>query len=134
MEEKKLRFCIKNTLKALSISLVLSSQVLAESYVFVSFSMPEALLKSTFKEAYKLNVPVIFKGLYHNDLKETMHKIYELDEQDTQILIDPRLFAKYAIRVAPALVSSKGSCVDVLYGNLSLSAGLKILEEQGECR
>jgi conjugal transfer pilus assembly protein TrbC len=134
MEEKKLRICIKNTLTALSIGLLLSSKVLAQSYVFVSFSMPDSLLRATFNEAYKLNIPVIFKGLYHNDLRETMHKIYEVLEQDTEVLIDPRLFSQYGIKVAPALVNSQGSCFDVIYGNLKLESGLKILKTQGECR
>ncbi len=134
MEAQELRIFMRNIFKALSISLLLSSKVLAQSYVFVSFSMPDSLLRATFNEAYELNIPVIFKGLYHNDLKQTMHKIYELDEQDTEVLIDPRLFSKYSIRVVPALVRDLGGCVDVLYGNLALSAGLKILEAQGECR
>lgn len=106
-----------------------------KSYVFISFSMPEPLLIEILKEADLLKIPSYLNGLYQHSMQKTIHRILRLSNKikNLTIQIDPRLFERFSIHAVPALVVSNGKKWDVIYGNLSLSAGLERIADQGEC-
>ncbi|WP_242604512.1 type-F conjugative transfer system pilin assembly protein TrbC [Legionella gresilensis] len=102
--------------------------------VFVSFSMPETLLKETLKESSQLHIPVYLKGLYHDSMSETALKLMVLSEQvpNLNLQIDPTLFERFGIHQVPALVVNNGAAFDVIYGHLPLKEGLARIAGRGE--
>jgi conjugal transfer pilus assembly protein TrbC len=107
-----------------------------QKYVFVSFSMPESLLKSVFNEAASMEIPVILNGLVEDNMRKTMSKLFQLSQRhpELSIQIDPNAFEKYHIENVPALVIDNGTNYDVLFGNMALRDGLQYLKEKGEVR
>ncbi|MDF1756925.1 MAG: type-F conjugative transfer system pilin assembly protein TrbC [Legionellaceae bacterium] len=121
----------------INISLLLISSIsFGASQVFISFSMPEKLLIETLTECERLNIPATLNGLYKNSMQDTTQKIMGLSKQipNLSLQIDPFAFERYAISQVPALVVAKDNCFDLLYGNLSLSEGLKIIKQKGACK
>lgn len=101
----------------------------AEISVFISFSMPEALLKETLKESVHLKIPAYLNGLYHDSMQETVLKIMALTEEipTLNLQIDPTLFERFGIQQVPALVVAKENAFDVIYGHLPIKEGLSRL-------
>lgn len=96
--------------------------------VFVSFSMPEQLLKETLQESARLNIPAYLNGLYHNSLPETAAIILTLSKEvpGLHLAIDPTAFERFHIQQVPALVvENEAHQFDVIYGHLSLIDGLR---------
>lgn len=121
----------------INISLLLISSIsFGASQVFISFSMPEKLLIETLTECERLHIPATLNGLYNNSTQDTTQKILQLSKQipNLSLQIDPFAFEKYAITQVPALVVAKDNCFDVLYGNLALTEGLKIIKQKGACK
>ena len=108
------------------VSLVQASQI----SIFVSFSMPEKLLKETLKESANLKIPAYLNGLYHDSMPETAIKIMQLskDIPNLNLQIDPTAFERFAIHKVPALVVSNERNFDVVYGNLSIKEGLSYIK------
>lgn len=102
--------------------------------VFVSFSMPEQLLRQTLTESVKLNIPAYLNGLYHNSMKETAQKILALSKTvpNLNLQIDPTAFERFGINKVPALVVSNTRGFDVIYGNLSLCDDLDRIAGRGK--
>ena len=102
--------------------------------VFVSFSMPEQLLRQTLTESAKLNIPAYLNGLYHNSMKETAQKIMGLSKTvpNLNLQIDPTAFERFGINKVPALVVSNTRGFDVIYGNLSLCDDLDRIAGRGK--
>ena len=94
--------------------------------IFVSFSMPETLVRETLIEATKLKMPIYLNGLYKNSMDETLKKILILSKTipNLSLQINPIAFKKYEISKVPALVVSSNQGFDILYGNLSIKEGL----------
>lgn len=105
-----------------------------KTMVFVSFSMPEELLGQTLREAASLHVPVLLNGLVNNSMPETIAKLEALTSEikELSIAIDPVSFEEFKINQVPALLVSQGELHDVVYGNLSLIEGLKLISDKGE--
>lgn len=112
--------------------LLSSSLKAAQVFVFVSFSMPEALLKETLKESVRLQIPAYLNGLYQDSMRETALKVMALTEEipTLNLQIDPTLFEQFGIEQVPALVVSKGKVFDVIYGHLPVEEGLRRLVRQ----
>ena len=130
MEEAKLRLLM------ILMGLMVSLTTFAESmHVFVSFSMPEALLIETLRDSARLNIPATLNGFYLNSIEKTTQKIMVLTDvvPQLQLQIDPTTFERFHIKQVPALVVSNGDCFDVIYGNLLLSEGLQRIHDKGEC-
>jgi len=104
--------------------------------VFVSFSMPKALLKETLAESARLHIPAFLNGLHKNSMAKTASKIFELsrDVPNLNLNIDPTAFERYGIHQVPALVVERQGRFDVIYGNLSLSEGLNRIVNRGETK
>ena len=107
-----------------------------QTRVFVSFSMPDKLLDQTLDEAQKLNVTAVLNGLVDDDFRKTFSKIFELSKKypSLSFQIDPPSFEKFHIHSVPALVVENGRQYDVLYGNLALDDGLKLINENGDLK
>lgn len=118
--------------------------------LFVSFTMPNTLIKELLDEAHSLNIPVVIKGLINGDLNQTIEKIgmlkVEMEKEQKNfsgILIDPVWFDQFSIDKVPALVVTKrpNGCFsqencpdqkyDVVYGNISIKNGLEIISQKG---
>ena len=57
------------------------SMAAVNTYVFVSFSMPETLMIETLQECERLHIPAILNGLYQNSMPETAKQIMVLSNQ-----------------------------------------------------
>lgn len=125
---------MKKILSFLLWSVMSSSMAATTMQVFVSFSMPEVLLRQTLMESAQLHIPAILNGLYHNSMPETTAKIATLvqDVPQLNLQIDPTAFERFGIHQVPALVVSTDKGFDVLYGNLSLKAGLYRLADNSK--
>lgn len=125
------------TLKRIIIICLLGFGINAHAFkamVFVSFSMPPQLLKQTLIEAASLHLPVLLNGLVNNSMPETIQAMQDLSAEikGVSIAIDPVSFDEFKISQVPALVVSLESTHDVVYGNLALIEGLKLISEKGE--
>ena len=82
--------------------------------VFVSFSMPEASLRSLLAEAARVESPVVLRGLVDNSMKRTVARLGELlgtgDSSETtgepspSLAIDPTLFERFGVDKVPTFV------------------------------
>ena len=112
------------------------STAAVNTYVFVSFSMPETLMIETLQECERLHIPAILNGLYQNSMPETAKQIMALSNQipNLSLQIDPTAFERFNIHQVPALVVAPGNCFDVIYGTLPLDEGLDRIKRRGECK
>lgn len=96
--------------------------------VFVSFSMPEASLKSLVEEAPKHNAVLVMRGLYEDSFVKTAQKLKDLN---LTIDIHPDLFESHKITSVPTFIELKDNKpVKQLSGNVSLSFCLSKFKEQ----
>ena len=102
--------------------------------VFISFSMPEALISEVLAGAEQHNVTVILNGLIKDNMRETFKTIFKLAKKypNVGVQIDPTAFEKYHIDAVPAFVVDDGETFDVIYGNLSVGYALDFIRERGE--
>ena len=121
----------------LACALVASAPCLATPHavVFISFSMPNALLMDTLNDSARLHIPVTLNGLYNNSMMETVNRVGVLSNQvpNLQLQIDPTAFERFGIQHVPALVVEEGGCFDVIYGHMPLKDGLSRIASHGEC-
>ena len=113
----------------------LPCMAMPQASVFVSFSMPNALLMETLNDSARLHIPAILNGLHHNSMMETAAFVAALSHEvpDVQLQIDPTAFERFGITQVPALVVENKDCFDVVYGHLPLNEGLERLISHGEC-
>jgi conjugal transfer pilus assembly protein TrbC len=132
MEETKLRIYVM----LICLCMSFMSMAAVNTYVFVSFSMPETLMIETLQECERLHIPSILNGLYQNSMPETAKKIMLLSNQipNLSLQIDPTAFERFNIHQVPALVVARDDCFDVIYGTLPLAEGLDRIKRKGECQ
>ncbi|MGR5282017.1 type-F conjugative transfer system pilin assembly protein TrbC [Photobacterium damselae] len=119
-----------------------------EVMIFATLGMPEASLRQLLMQASKAKVPVIIRGLYQNDFRQTVTKVQSLitpthgDSILGGIEINPTAFKTFGITQVPAFVVSpkdhcqtKAPCAssdfDVIYGNISLPNALELIVQSG---
>ena len=86
--------------------------------VFVSFSMPEASLKSLAQAAEQQNAVLVMRGLYEDSFVKTTNKLKELG---IGVDINPELFTTHQVTAVPTFVSVKsGQPLWRLKGNVTL--------------
>ena len=113
--------------------------------LFVSLGMPKKLLRQYLRESQTYGMPVVIRGLIHNNFRATMSYIYSLikGRHLPGISIDPVWFRQFGITQVPALVvtSNPHHCVsartcqqpfDVVYGNLSIKDLLTKIADDGQ--
>lgn len=121
----------------LSISLIASGAIgpnrsPSDTYVFLSFSMPEASLKVWIAQAKEKRAAIVINGLIENSFKKTLSKISSLNA-NSGLYIDPTLFRKYGVKKVPAVAVDYGNGnYSVVYGNIGLNASLEELCETSE--
>lgn len=109
----------------LSLFLLTSSNILAKTYVFVSFSMGDEALKSYYLEAQKEEASLVMQGLRNNSFLETKAKATELG---IDFDINPNLFKKYKITAVPTIiVDDDNGQIKKLTGHISLRDVLEIM-------
>lgn len=87
--------------------------------IFVSFSMPEASLKSLVEEASKHNAVLVMRGLYEDSFAKTAQKLKDLN---LTIDIHPELFETHGITSVPTFLEIQNNkATQRLSGNVSLS-------------
>ena len=99
--------------------------------VFVSFSMPDIVLKELSNQADKYNAKLILRGLHKSSFRKTAQKILEIDKNGMQFEINPELFKEYQIKQVPTFVLVKnGKEINRLSGNVSLEYANEELSKQ----
>lgn len=86
-------------------------------YVFASFSMPDASLKSLIRQGELTGVPIVLRGLVSNSIEATMRAVHSLytegEKPESGALIDPTLFQRFAIDQVPTVIVAEraaGAC------------------------
>ncbi|WP_341795160.1 type-F conjugative transfer system pilin assembly protein TrbC [Rickettsia endosymbiont of Rhinocyllus conicus] len=106
----------------------LETKTYNQIYIFISFSMPDAALKSYYVEAERAGAKLVMRGLKNNSFVETKAKA---DEIGISFDIDPNLFEKYQITAVPAIiVNSEDKGVKRLTGHMSLHDALEIMNKE----
>jgi len=96
--------------------------------VFVSFSMPEASLKSLAQEAQNHRATLVMRGLYQDSIVKTASKLHELG---IAVDIHPELFESHHVTSVPTFVRlENGEAIYSLKGNVTLDFAAKTFEEQ----
>lgn len=97
----------------------------------VTLSMGEASLKDLDADMRKVGGRLVVRGLVNDSFKDTQTKILKLG---IQVDIDPELFTKHDIKVAPTILLVDEKKVDLVAGNISLKAALEIISNKGELK
>ena len=100
--------------------------------IFVSFSMPEALLVSLDQQARKIGAKMVIRGLKNNSFKETFAYIKSMNEKGLVIDIDPKAFEEFEVTQVPSFVLNDANSFDKLTGNVSMAYALKEFAEKGD--
>lgn len=117
--------------------------------IFISFSMPETLIKGYIEEAKRYRGVLVLRGLINHSLKQTVQKLREIEnkdeESDISIIIHPHLFDLYQVKHVPTIVLAKDNlkCVvksdeclksyqyDKISGSVTIKYALEKIEERG---
>jgi len=121
-------------------------------YVFISFSMPDAMIRQYLQDALKYRGRVVIRGLINGSMMETTTKLASLIEKDEErsigAVIDPRAFEAFGITKVPAIALSEfplkrcetDDCVmevgrfDVIYGSVSVQYALEQFAGRGDVK
>jgi len=96
--------------------------------IFVSFSMPEASLKSLFQEAQKQGAVLVMRGLYQDSFVQTAQKFQQLG---IAVDIHPKLFEAHHITSVPTFIkTNNGRPLYSLKGNVTLDFALKKFDQR----
>jgi conjugal transfer pilus assembly protein TrbC len=96
--------------------------------VFVSFSMPEASLKTLAHDAEQHNAVLVMRGLHEDSFVKTANKLKDLG---IGVDINPELFEIHQVTVVPTFVSVKSSQpLWRLKGNVTLGFAAKKFKEK----
>ena len=120
----------------------------AEVIVFASLSMPEASWRQWSRQAARLGVPLVLRGMDREGLAATAQRIADRRPQDgAGATIDPRLFRLFRIAHVPAVAVVPGGVApcespgcsadpapahDLVTGNIGLEAALEAIAREGE--
>lgn len=109
----------------------LGSQTAGDQIVmFISFSMPDASLKSIFKQlAFHQNVRIVIRGLIENSMTKTGQKIKELNGL---VDVDPQAFEKCKVERVPAFVLYKNNEPKAkVIGNVTIDFAKDLFKKKG---
>ena len=119
----------------------------AEVLLFTSLAVPAASWRAAARDAARIGVPLVLRGVVEASLPETARRITSrLGDAKVAVAIDPRLFRLFGIERVPAVVVVPGGvppcrsrgCAedppppfDRVSGNLSLAAALEAVAAEG---
>ncbi len=113
-------------------------------YMFASFSLSDNILRQMIDYTKAYNGIIVFRGLKENSFRKTADHIQGLVGETTEapIIIDPPLFKKFNVKVAPTYVLTKQkSCpthtnclqsYDKISGNITPKYALNKFYEKGD--
>lgn len=132
----------KNDLSAQAVRATPKSSIL----IFVSFSMPRKSLEAYLRDAKKVHASVVIRGLVDNSMQKTFQHIAELVKESggEGIELNPLWFNRFDIQTVPAVVvvrqgsacfsqtiCNKETDFDVMRGDITLSAALRVIRDKG---
>jgi type-F conjugative transfer system pilin assembly protein TrbC len=103
-------------------------------YVFVSFSMPDNLMKEYAEETKQYdNATLVFRGMVDNSFNKTAIKLNEItNKQGAKAIIHPQLFDKYNIQEVPVILLEKNNGeYDKITGSVSIKYALETFKDGG---
>lgn len=99
-------------------------------YIFVSFSLPERVIKDLSRQALRVGGTLVLRGLVDNDILKTAQKIQALG---VDVEINPPLFETFKVEVVPTFVLKKSEqTYDKISGNVPLEEALETFAKGGE--
>jgi conjugal transfer pilus assembly protein TraW len=110
-----------------------------KTLLFISFSMPENMLKNYIEEAHSLfkskkqKIIFVLNGVKDGDILQTQKIILNLvKDRSVSVIIDPRLFEEYDIKQVPSIVKINGSkdIYNRTTGSTSIKYALETIDEQ----
>ncbi len=98
-------------------------------YIFMSFSIPDAIWLSLSQEMNTMQAIFVLRGLPDNSFNTFAQKIQRLKQlgMDASVQIHPTLFKKHSIDKVPTIVSSDASKVS---GAVSLHYALDLFDKE----
>ncbi len=103
-------------------------------FIFVSFSMPQNLLKNYDDIARKLGAKLVIRGLKDNSFKETIQYLKNVKTSGIMVDIDPTLFERFNVNLVPSFVLSDGHSYDKLVGSISIVYALEKFANEGDLK
>ena len=107
--------------------LINSAVCIANTYVFVSFTMNDEAIKAYFVEASKIGATLVMRGLIDDSFIATKAK---LDELNIAYDINPELFEKYNVRQVPTIIDVQKDSIKQITGHIPLTEALRIFAEE----
>ena len=120
----------------------------AEVIVFASLSMPESSWRQWSRQAARLGIPLVLRGVDRDGFAATVQRIAARRPQDgAGATVDPRLFRLFRIAHVPAVAVVPGGVApctspgcsseapppfDLVTGNIGLEAALEAIAREGE--
>ena len=102
-------------------------------YIFISFSMPENLLKEYIQESMKYpNSVLVLRGLINNNYTETAVKLNAINNYNgVKAIIDPDLFKQYNILHVPTIILEKSNnTFKKICGSVSIKYAMEIFDKE----
>ena len=100
-------------------------------FYFVSWSIPDELLKGYMREAYRLGATVVFRGMIDNDMRKTVDRTkalaVELQQEAPHTTIDPIIFRQLGVTSVPTLAIVNDQAALMVTGAAPLEALLSQL-------
>jgi len=100
-------------------------------FYFVSWSIPEAVLKEYMREAFRLGATVVFRGLLENNMRMTVDRTkaiaVELGKEAPHTTIDPIIFRQLGVTTVPTLAVVNGQSALLVSGAAHLEVLLTLL-------
>jgi len=115
--------------------------------IFVSFSMPQSSLEAYLRDAKKIHASVVIRGLIDNSFQKTFQRIATLVKSSNGegVELNPLWFKRFDIAAVPAVVvvpqesvcfknaiCKKEKDYDVMTGDITLSAALRMIRDRGQ--
>ena len=119
----------------------------ADIIVFTSLSVPSPSWRQWSREAARIGVPLVLRGVAEDGMRVTVKRIGErIGAHEVGVAIDPRLFRLFGIERVPAVVVAPGGVPpcrsrgcsddaapphDAIAGNTGLAAALEAIAAEG---
>lgn len=100
-------------------------------FYFVSWSIPDKLLKGYMRDAYRLGATVVFRGMVDDNMRKTIDRTkalaLELQKEAPHTTIDPVIFRQLGVTTVPTLAVVKDQAAVLVTGAASLDLLLNLL-------